>query len=102
MTHQQGSLGGLLPTFMHQSADEILCTLSLNHNIHRENGVYQQWTTYTLKSKSVSEIHFPAIRRSKFTDLAKSRKTQSSGKNGCRQRCLDKSLTMHIGKQFHI
>ena len=38
---------------------------------HRENGIYQQWTTYSLKSKSVSKMHFPGIWRSKFTDLAK-------------------------------
>ena len=47
---------------------------------HRENGIYQQWTTYSLKSKSVSKMHFPGIWRSKFTDLAKkknSKKTQS-------------------------
>ena len=54
--------------------DEILCILSANHNIHRENGVYQQWTRYALKSKRVSEMHFPAIRRSKFTDIGNSRK----------------------------
>ena len=87
MTHQQGSLGGLLQTFMCQVVDGILCTLSPHHN-----GVYQQWTTYALKSKSVPEMHFPAISRSKFTDLAKSKKTQSLGKNGCGQKCLDKSL----------
>ena len=92
MIHQQGSLGGVLQTFMHQFVDGILCALSPHHNVHRENGVYQQWTTYALKSKSVPEMHFPAIWRSKFTDLAKSKKTQSLGKNGCGQKCLDKSL----------
>ena len=50
---------------MHQFGNGILCTLSPNHNIHRENGVYQ----YALKSKSVLEMHFPAIWRSKFTVL---------------------------------
>ena len=44
------------------------------------------------KSKKVSEIHFPTISRSKFTDLVNSKKTQSLGKNGCRQKCLDKTL----------
>ena len=85
MTHQQGSLGGVLQTFMHQVVDGILCTLSPHHNVYRETGVYQQWTMYALKSKSVPEMHFPAIWRSKFTDLANSKKTQSLGKNGCRQ-----------------
>ena len=49
-----------------------------------------------LKSKSVLEMHFQAIWRSKFTDLANSGKTQSLGKNGCRQKCLDKSLYIYI------
>ena len=31
--------------------DGILCALSPNHNIHRENGVYQGWTICALKSK---------------------------------------------------
>ena len=65
---------------MHQFADGILCTLLPHHNVHRENGVYQQWTTYALKSKSVPEMHFPAIWRSKFIDLANIKKTQSLGK----------------------
>ena len=39
-------------------------------NIYRVNGLYQQWTTYALKSKCVSEIHFSGICRSKFTDVA--------------------------------
>ena len=73
--------------------DGILCTWSPSHNIHGENGDYQRWTMYALKSKSVSEMHFPVIWRSKFTDLANRKKTtQSLGKNGCRQKCLDKSL----------
>ena len=92
MTHQQSSLGGVLQTFMRQVVDGILCTLSPHHNVHRENGVYQQLTTYALKSKSVPKMHFPAIWRSKFTDLANSKKTQSLGENGCGQKCLDKSL----------
>ena len=101
MTHQQGSFGGVLQTFMHQVVDGILCTLS-PHHVHRENGVYQQWTTYALKSKSVPEMHFPAIWRSKFTDLANSKKTQSLGKNGCRQKCLDKSLILNKKNTFSI
>ena len=52
MIHRQGSLGGVLQTFMHQFVDEILCNLSPSHNVHRENGVYQQWTMYALKSES--------------------------------------------------
>ena len=61
ITHQQSSLGGVLQTFMHQFVDGILCTLSPHHNIHRENGVYQQWAMYALKSKNVPEMHFPVI-----------------------------------------
>ena len=45
-------------------------------------GVYQQWTTYALKPKSGLEMHFHA----------NNEKTQSFGKNSCRQKCLDKSL----------
>ena len=45
-------------------------------------GVYQRWTTYALKPESVSEMHFHA----------NSKKAQSLGKNGCRQKCLHKSL----------
>ena len=77
--------------------DRILCTLSPNHNIHGKNCVYQRWTTtHALKSKIVSEIHFSAIWRSTFTDLANSKKTQSLGKNGCREKCLDKHLIIYI------
>ena len=47
---------------------------------------------YALKSKSMSEMHFPVIWRSKFTDLAGSKKIQSLGKNGCRQKCFNKNL----------
>ena len=73
--------------------DGILCALSPDHNIHRENGVYHWWTTYSLKLKSVSEMHFPAIWRHKFTDLANSKKNSILEKKaGCRQKCLDKSL----------
>ena len=43
-------------------------------DIHGENGVYQQWTTYALKSKSVSQMHIPMIWRSKFTDLVNNKK----------------------------
>ena len=59
--------------------DVILCTLLPNCNIH---GCLQQWTKYALKPKSVSKKHF----------CGNSKKTQSLGKNGCRQKCLDKSL----------
>ena len=55
--------------------DGTLCTLSPNHNFHGENGIYQRWTANALKSKSVSEMHFPAIWRAKFTDLTNSKKT---------------------------
>ena len=70
ITHQQNSLGGVLQIFIHQFVDPILCTLSPHYNVHRENGVYQQWATYALKSKSVPRMHFLAIWRSKFADLA--------------------------------
>ena len=56
-------------------------------------GIYQQWTMYALKPKSVLEIHF----------RANSKKTQSLGKNGCRQKCLDKSLEANlkeVSKEF--
>ena len=65
--------------------DGILCTLSPNHNIQGGNGVYQQQAIYALKSKGMLEMHFPF-------DLANSKKTQSLGENGCRQKCLEKSL----------
>ena len=57
--------------------DEILCvcfTVSPNHNIDGKNGVYQRWTTYALKSKSVLDMHIPMIWRSKFADLVNSKK----------------------------
>ena len=47
------------------------------HNIHRGNGVSQRCTTYALKPKSVSEMYFPRIWSSKFTDFANIKKTQS-------------------------
>ena len=95
MSDQQVTLGGALPTFMHQFGwwDFVYFIT----NIHRENGIYQRWTTYALKSKSVSEMHFPTIWRSKFTDVANSKKTQFLGKNGCRQKCLNKSLPGRTG-----
>ena len=37
-------------------------------------------------------MHIPKILRSKFTDLVNSKKTQSLGKNDCRQKCSDKIL----------
>ena len=64
MIHQQGSLAGEFTTFMHQFGWwDFACTLqkSPNHNIHGKNGVYHRWTTYALKSKSVSEMHIPMI-----------------------------------------
>ena len=39
-------------------------------------------------------MHMPMIWRSKFTDLVNIKnKTQSLGKDSCRQKCLDKSLS---------
>ena len=48
------------------------------------------------------KMHFPGIWRSKFTDLANKtvKKTQSLGKNGRRQKCLDKSLQGHKKKYY--
>ena len=54
--------------------DAVVCSLSPNQNINEEDGVYQWWTTYPLKSKCVSKMHFPTIWRSKFTDLVNSKK----------------------------
>ena len=97
MTHQHCSLEDVLHIFMHQFGDGILCTLLPNHNVHRENGAHQQQTTNVLKSKSVLEMYFSAIWGPKFIDLANKtvKKTQSLGKNSCRQKCLDKGLCMH-------
>ena len=65
MTHQQRSLGGVLPSFMRQFGWwDFVCALSPIHNIQGENGVYQRWTIYALKSKSMSEMNFPTIWRS--------------------------------------
>ena len=84
MTHQQGSLGGVLQTFMHQFWKMGLCALYHQTKMftHGENAIYLQWTMYSLKSKSVSKMHFPRIWRSKFADLANKtvKKTKSSGK----------------------
>ena len=67
--------------------DGILCTLLPNHNIHG-------CLLYALKPKSVLETHF----------RANSKKTQSLGKNGCRQKCLDKSLLLDVFNNlfFHL
>ena len=65
----KAALGGFYQLLCTNLDDGILCTLLPNHNIHRGNGVYQQWARYVLKSKSVSEIHFPAIWTSKFTEV---------------------------------
>ena len=82
MIHQQDSLAGEFTTFMHQFGWlDFACTLQ-----------YHQTITYALKPKSVSEMHIPMMLGSKFTDLVNSKKTQSLGKNDCRQMCLDKSL----------
>ena len=45
--------------------------------------------------KKCVEMHFPMIWRSKSTDLVNCKKTQSLGKNGCRQKCLNES-PIHI------
>ena len=93
LTNKAALVRGMLPTFMHRFGWwDFMCTLSPNHNARGENGVYQWRTIYALKSKSAWEMHFPAILISIFNDLVNSKKTQSLGKNGCRQKCLDKSL----------
>ena len=61
MTHQQGTHGVCYRLLCTNLGDKILCTLSSNHNIHWENGVDYWWSTYALKSKSVSEMHFRAM-----------------------------------------
>ena len=100
MTHQQGRLEGVLQTSMHQFGDGILCTLSPNHNVHRENGFYQQWTTNALKSKSVLEMHFPAICRSKFNELANKtvKKLNLQEKNGSKSACIKAYLSIYLVK----
>ena len=76
--------------------DGIMCTLSPNQHVHSlvKNGIYQQRTKYSLKSKLVSKMHFTGICRSKFTELANKtvKKTQFFRKSSCKQKCLDKSL----------
>ena len=61
MTHQQGTHGVCYRLLCTNLGDEILCTLSSNNNIHWENGVNYWWSTYALKSKKVSEMHFRAM-----------------------------------------
>ena len=95
MTHQQGSLGVCYQLICTNLGDGIPCTLSPNHNIHGENDVYQQWTTFALKPKSVSEIHFPAIWRFKFIDLANSKKTQTLGETA-----VDKSAWVNACTEY--
>ena len=87
-----GTLGVCYWLLYTNLGDGILCTLSPNYNIHGENSVYHWWSMCTLKSKSVSEMYLLVVWRSKFTDLANSKKAQSLGKNGCRKKYLDKSL----------
>ena len=77
MIHQQDRLWGVLLTFMHKFGWwDFVYFITKPY-------VYQQWTMYALKPKSVLEMHF----------CANSKKTQSLEKNSCRQKCLDKSLT---------
>ena len=49
--------------------------------------VFQWWTTYALESNIVLEMHFCSNSK---------KKPQSLGKNGCRQKCLDKSLPLFL------
>ena len=90
MTHQQGSLGGVLQTFMHQFGRWDCVYFITKMFTHRENAIYQQWTTYSLKPKSVSKMHFPGIWRSKFTDLANKtvKKTSTFGKKRLQTKVL--------------
>ena len=109
MAYQQGSLGALLPTFMHPlwfgvEVHEILfsCTSTPNHNIHGENGVYQRWTicVKNWSQKVYQKCLFQRSGDQNFkknspwcpNDSTKSKETQSLGKNSCREKCLDKSL----------
>ena len=97
MTYQQGNLGSLLLTFMHQ----------FEWWEFGGNSVYQRWTICPLKSESVLKCIFLGSGDPNFkisilgalhggnlwdTDLANSTETQSLRKNGCRQKCLDESL----------
>ena len=66
-----------------------------------------------MKSESVSQMHFRVIWGAKFqiffpwcpTDSADSKETQFLGKNGCRNKCFNKSLDIlqtHDCKGGHI
>ena len=103
--------------------DRILFTLSPNHNIHKGNGVYQRWSKCGLRSRNVSEMHFPAIWRPKFQKFSPWCPTDSASiiefsfwekmaveKSGCIKACIDSSLWwswtpfLHLMQlcQFHI
>ena len=70
MTHQQGRLRGGLPTIMR------FCVLYYQTIIF--TGVYQRWTVYALKPKSVLEMRF----------CANSKKTRSLGKKWLQTKVL--------------
>ena len=80
MTHQQGTLGSVAifyaPIWVmgfcvlyHQT---IIFTWEMVFII--DGRMLLLLSTYALKSKTVSEMHFPANWRQKFTDLANSKK----------------------------
>ena len=95
---------GLLCTDL---GDGISCILSPNHNIDREKWCLSAVDKISFEVKKCVENAFSRhletqIKISSFaahhggisgdTDLANSKETQSLRKNGCRQKCLHKSL----------
>ena len=101
MTHQQGTLGSVAifyaPIWVmgfcvlyHQT---IIFTWEMVFII--DGRMLLLLSTYALKSKTVSEMHFPANWRHKFTDLANSKKKpQSQGK-----KAVDKSAWIKASYQ---
>ena len=72
---------------------------------HRENGIHQQWTTYSLKlKKSVSKMHFPGIWRSKFTDLVNKtvKKSIFGEKTAVDKSAWIKACTVHYNNTCQI
>ena len=82
-----------------------------------KNHVYQQCTSYA-SAVRLLEMHFPAIRIPEFqkfflwcprlgylmetVNYTNSEETESLGKNGCRQKCLDKILDLLSMLLFYL
>ena len=107
MTHQKGSLGGMLQTLCTNLEDRIVCNLLTNQIYVHSQG---KWYSSAMDNiffevkKSVSKMHFPGIWRSKFTDLVNKtvKKINLWGKTAVDKSAWIKACTVHYNNICQI